>query len=179
MAAPAWHRLRGHDDGASRVVLLTAAIGGPENGSTVLRSPDTVAHYDELRACDRRGRAAHAGSGAACHRPPPGPGEQRSDVRRAGWNWGKGHAGDGASWPRRLWFSAGDLVAWGLAFLPHQVRRSDGSVNDVTGAYLVYQVHPGHAGLVDEVIDWYDSTAADIERTVRPSAADEFALKRW
>jgi hypothetical protein len=24
----------------------------------------------------------------------------------------------------------------------------------------------GHAGLVDEVIDWYDSTAADIERTV-------------
>jgi len=44
-------------------------------------------------------------------------------------------------------------------------------VKDVTGAYLVYQVHPGHAGLVDEVIDWYDSTAADIERTVRPSAA--------
>jgi hypothetical protein len=95
------------------------------------------------------------------------------------WNWGKGHARDGASWPRRLWFSAGDLVAWGWAFLPHQVRRSDGSVKDVTGAYLVYQVHPDHAGLVDEVIDWYDSTAADIERTVRPSAADEFALKRW
>src|ERR1039457_2518574 len=95
------------------------------------------------------------------------------------WNWGKGHAGDGASWPRRLWFSAGDLVAWGWAFLPHQVRRSCGSGKDVTGAYLVYQVHPGHAGLVDEVIDWYDSTAADIERTVRPSAADEFALKRW
>ena len=44
-------------------------------------------------------------------------------------------------------------------------------MKDVTGAYLVYQVHPGHAGLVDEVIDWYDSTAADIERTVRPSAA--------
>jgi ribosomal protein S18 acetylase RimI-like enzyme len=95
------------------------------------------------------------------------------------WNWGKGHAGDGASWPRRLWFSAGDLVAWGWAFLPHQVRRSDGSVTDVTGANLVYQVHPGHAGLVDEVIDWYDSTAADLGRTVSPSAADKFALKRW
>jgi hypothetical protein len=52
-------------------------------------------------------------------------------------------------------------------------------VKDVTGAYLAYQVHPGHAGLVDEVIDWYDGTAAGIERTVRPSAADEFALKRW
>jgi GNAT superfamily N-acetyltransferase len=59
------------------------------------------------------------------------------------------------------------------------VRRSDGSVKDVTGAYLAYQVHSDHAGLVDEVIDWYDGTAGDIERTVMPSAADEFALKRW
>jgi hypothetical protein len=23
------------------------------------------------------------------------------------WIWGKGHASDGASWPRRLWFSGG------------------------------------------------------------------------
>ena len=95
------------------------------------------------------------------------------------WNWGKGHASDGASWPGRLWFRGGDLVAWSWAHLPHQVRRSDGSVQDVTAAYLAYQVHPGHAGLVDEVIDWYDAAAADLERTVMPGAADEFALKRW
>ncbi|MGY0007611.1 GNAT family N-acetyltransferase [Micromonospora sp. I033] len=95
------------------------------------------------------------------------------------WNWGKGHASDGASWRRRLWFSGGDLVAWGWAVLPRQVRRSDGSVRDVSGAYLAYQVDPDHAALVDEVIDWYDGTAAGIERTVLPSAADEFALKRW
>ena len=95
------------------------------------------------------------------------------------WNWGKGHAGDGATWPRRLWWSGGEPVAWSWARLPHRVRRSDGSVKDVTGAYLTYQVHPDHAGLVDEVIDWYDGTAADLERTVMPSAADEFALKRW
>jgi GNAT superfamily N-acetyltransferase len=95
------------------------------------------------------------------------------------WNWGKDHASDGASWPRRLWFSGGDLVAWGWAFLPHQVRRSDGLVKDVTDAYLVYQVHPDHAGLIDEVIGWYDSTAAGVERTVRPSATDVFALGRW
>jgi GNAT superfamily N-acetyltransferase len=52
-------------------------------------------------------------------------------------------------------------------------------VTDVTGAYLGYQAHPGHAALVDEVIGWYDAAAADIERTVAPSAADEFALTRW
>jgi GNAT superfamily N-acetyltransferase len=95
------------------------------------------------------------------------------------WNWGKGQASERASSVRRLWFSDEDLVAWGWARLPHQVRRSDGSARDVTGAYLAYQVHPGHAGLVDEVIDWYDGTAAGLERTVIPTAADEFALKRW
>ncbi|WP_328608706.1 GNAT family N-acetyltransferase [Amycolatopsis sp. NBC_00345] len=96
-----------------------------------------------------------------------------------GWNWGKGHASDGESRPRRLWFSGGELVAWGWAQLPRQVRRSDGSVQDITGAYLAYQVHPDHAGLVDEVIGWYDDTAAGLERTVVPSAADEFGLNRW
>ena len=95
------------------------------------------------------------------------------------WNWGKGHAGFGASWRRRLWFSGGELSAWGWARLPLQVRRSDGSVKDVTGAHLTYQVDPDHAGLLDEVIDWYDGTAADLERTVVPSAADESALRRW
>ncbi|MDE3720328.1 GNAT family N-acetyltransferase [Nocardiopsis sp. N85] len=95
------------------------------------------------------------------------------------WNWGKGHAADGATWPRRLWFSDGDLIAWAWAHLPRRVRLSDGSVKDVTGAHLVYQVHPDHAGLVDEVIDWYDGTAAGLERTVVPGAADAFALERW
>jgi hypothetical protein len=101
--------------------------------------------------------------------------------RSASWpgTGARGTPTDGATWPRRLWFSGGDLVAWGWAQLPHQVRRNDGSVKDVTGAYLAYQVHPDHAGLVDEVIDWYDGTAAGLERTVLPSAADEFALKRW
>ena len=95
------------------------------------------------------------------------------------WIWGKGHAAEGGTWPGRLWFSGGELVAWGWAYLPHQVRRSDGSVHEVTGAYLGYQVHPGRAELVDEVIGWYDRVAAGLERTVLPRMADEFALKRW
>jgi GNAT superfamily N-acetyltransferase len=95
------------------------------------------------------------------------------------WNWGRGHASDGATWPRRLWFSGGELVAWGWVRLPRRVRLSDGSVRNATGAYLMHQVHPDHAGLVDEVIAWYDATAAGLERTVLPSAADGFALERW
>ena len=95
------------------------------------------------------------------------------------WIWGKGHARDGQTWPRRLWFSGDVLVAWGWAYLPHQVRRSDGSVTEVTDAYLGYQVHPEHAALVDEVIGWYDEVAAGLDRTVMPQAADEFAVRRW
>ncbi|MFB9926695.1 GNAT family N-acetyltransferase [Amycolatopsis halotolerans] len=95
------------------------------------------------------------------------------------WNWGKGHAAQGASWVRRLWFAGDDLVAWGWAQLPRSVRLNDGSVKDVTGAYLAYQVHPDHAALVDEVIDWFDATADGLERTVLPGAADEFGLERW
>jgi GNAT superfamily N-acetyltransferase len=99
------------------------------------------------------------------------------------WIWGRGQgqgqAVDGATWPRRLWYSDGDLVGWAWAFLPRQVRRTDGPVTDVTGAELTYQVHPDHAGLVDEVIDWYDEVAAGLERTVIPCAGDELALPRW
>ena len=86
------------------------------------------------------------------------------------WNWGRGLAENGARWRRRLWFSGGDLVAWGWAQLP----RRDGAA-----AYLAYQVDPDHAGLVDEVIGWFDATAGETERTVLPGAADEFGLARW
>lgn len=95
------------------------------------------------------------------------------------WNWGRDHVAAGAHWRRRLWFDGDDVVAWGWAQLPRRVTRFDGTVKDVTGAYLAFQVHPDHAALVDEVIGWYDTTAAGLERTVVPGAADEFGLSRW
>ncbi len=95
------------------------------------------------------------------------------------WVWGQGCSRYGATWPRRLWFSGADLVAWGWAFLPRQVRRNDGSVTDVTGAGLSYQVHPDHTGLVDEVIEWYDGVAAGLQRTASPTTAEKAALERW
>jgi hypothetical protein len=95
------------------------------------------------------------------------------------WNWGKGHALLGRTWRRRLWFRGGELVAWTWAHMPHQVKRGDGSVKDVTGANLAYQVHPDHGGLVDEVIDWYDDVAAGLKRSATPLENDEFAVERW
>ncbi|MEU7478818.1 GNAT family N-acetyltransferase [Lentzea sp. NPDC042327] len=95
------------------------------------------------------------------------------------WNWGKDHATEGHAWVRRLWFAGDDLVAWGWAQLPRRVVRRDGSVRDVTGAYLAHQVHPGHPALLDEVVDWFDGVAPGVDRTVLPNADDEAALARW
>jgi hypothetical protein len=74
------------------------------------------------------------------------------------WIWGKGYGRRGLAAPAVVLRRRSGGV--GLAFLPHQVRRNDGSVTDVTGAALSYQVHPGHTELVDEVIEFYDGVAA-------------------
>lgn len=102
-----------------------------------------------------------------------------ASVGELAWNWGRGHAAEGAHWPRWLWFAGGDLVAWGWVTLPRRVRLADGTARDVTGAYLAHQVHPDHAALVDEVIGWYDAVAAGVERTVLAGAGDRYALARW
>jgi GNAT superfamily N-acetyltransferase len=95
------------------------------------------------------------------------------------WVWGQGCSRFRDAWPRRLWYSGNELVAWAWAFLPHQVKRNNGSVTDVTSASLSYQVHPDHAELADEVIGWYDDVAAGLERTVVPANAEDHALERW
>jgi GNAT superfamily N-acetyltransferase len=95
------------------------------------------------------------------------------------WVWGKGHASEGKDWLRRLWFSGGELVAWGWAYLPREVKLSDGSVRNVANVYLTYQVHPDHSELTDEVIGWCEGVRPGLARTVILQAADDFALKRW
>lgn len=95
------------------------------------------------------------------------------------WVWGKEHAVYETAWRHRLWFAGADVVGWAWCFLPRQVRRSDGTVSDVTSTFLAYQVRPGHAELVDEVIDWYDAVGAGLERTVSPTSAEDVALRRW
>jgi ribosomal protein S18 acetylase RimI-like enzyme len=95
------------------------------------------------------------------------------------WVWGKGHITDGHCWRHRLWFDAGELVAWGWAAMPHGVRCSDGVVRQISEASMTVQVHPDHAALIDEVIDWYDEVADGLARTALPRAADAYGLARW
>jgi GNAT superfamily N-acetyltransferase len=96
------------------------------------------------------------------------------------WIWGHGRTAYRETWRRRLWFDDGELVAWGWAYLPHLVRRSDGSETPVTGTNQTYQVDPERPELLDEVIDWFDAVVPPgSDQTVLAGAADEFALVRW
>lgn len=102
-----------------------------------------------------------------------------ASVGELAWNWGRLHAAVGTAWVRRLWFAGDELVAWGWVQLPRQMRLRDGSVRDITEASLTHQVHPDHAGLVDEVIDWFEDVTPGLERTLIVQGADEFGLQRW
>lgn len=95
------------------------------------------------------------------------------------WVWGQGSSSHGDAWRRRFWYDGDELVAWGWAALPRQVRRSDGSIRNVTDSTLAYQIHPDHLALIDDVIDWYDDVAAGLDRMAFPTDAEEHALKRW
>ncbi|GAA2016651.1 hypothetical protein GCM10009839_10380 [Catenulispora yoronensis] len=101
------------------------------------------------------------------------------------WNWGRAHRAESGSWRHRLWFDGTDgtdrtdLIAWAWAALPREVPRADGTVRDYTDAYLTYQIHPDHNTLIDDVIGWYEQTAAGVRRTLVTQAADQVAQARW
>lgn len=83
-----------------------------EKGSTACWSADTVvrmAEFDVVSAEDVRLMQSLAQRVTAVH-----PDLVNSDATfgELAWIWGKGHASDGATWPRRLWFSFDDVIDW-------------------------------------------------------------------
>jgi GNAT superfamily N-acetyltransferase len=84
------------------------------------------------------------------------------------WIWGKGHAGDGPSWRRQLWFSGADLVAWSWAHLPHQVSRSDGFALKRWAAHG-YQTDPASLGEAGSWTQLNERDLSDVEQPVLPA----------
>jgi GNAT superfamily N-acetyltransferase len=101
-----------------------------------------------------------------------------SSVGELAWVYGKDHAELGDTWRRRLWYDGGELVAWGWIFLPYKVLRSDGQFNEITRAYLAWQLRPDRPELLDEILDWYDTEAANTDRGTGVRTADKDALAR-
>lgn len=97
-------------------------------------------------------------------------------VGELAWVWAKDFDALRECWRHRLWFVDGDLAAWGWAYLPHRVPRSDGKFLEVTTANLIWQVHPDRPELLAEILDWYDDVAGDVDRLLTVQAADANAL---
>lgn len=101
-------------------------------------------------------------------------------VGELAWVWGKGHEALGDGWRRRLWFSAGgEVAAWGWAYLPYRVTRTDGGVITVPHASLAWQLDPARPELLDEILAWYEEVTDDgVDRKTSVPAADADALAR-
>jgi GNAT superfamily N-acetyltransferase len=100
-------------------------------------------------------------------------------VGELAWVYGKDHVALGDTWRHRLWVEDGDVVAWGWAYLPYRVLRSDGKENGTTVAQLSWQVHPERSALLDDVIDWFESETEGLTREVTPQVPDTDAVTRW
>ncbi|NMP24836.1 hypothetical protein [Sulfobacillus harzensis] len=107
--------------------------------------------------------------------------EGGATVGELAWQFGKDRAAIGDRWRYRLWPRAdgsGRLDAWAWMYLPHTVRRTDGSTSTSTSADLIWQVHPDRPELLDEILDWYAAQAAGLDRFITPQDADTELLAR-
>jgi GNAT superfamily N-acetyltransferase len=102
-------------------------------------------------------------------------------VGELAWQVGKDREAIGHRWRHRLWprrDGSGRLDAWAWLWRPYTVTRTDGSTFATTTADLVWQVHPDHPDLLDEILDWYAGEAADCDQSVIPQAADAEMRRR-
>ncbi|WP_027940812.1 GNAT family N-acetyltransferase [Amycolatopsis taiwanensis] len=93
-------------------------------------------------------------------------------VGELAWVWAKDFDALNRFWRHRLWFVDGRLTGWGWVQLPYRIPRSDGKFRAVKTANLICQVHPDRPELLTEILDWYDETAGDADRSLILQDAD-------
>jgi len=93
-------------------------------------------------------------------------------VGELAWVWAKDFDALNQFWRHRLWLDNGRLAAWGWAYLPHRVARSDGTYREVNEARLIWQVHPDQPERLNGVLDWYDDVAGNVDRQLILQSAD-------
>lgn len=146
-----WRGLGGGRVGFGVGPAARAAIGGPElvrRLCGVLTLWHTMTDFDLVTAAD-----VQLMQGLAQRVTATRPDLVNSDATfgELAWNWGKGHASDGASWPRRLWFSGRGSggVELGLSSAPGEAERR---VSDGRGGRVLLQLRTMTSGqLVGEV----------------------------
>ncbi len=92
------------------------------------------------------------------------------------WVWAKDFDALHGFWRHRMWFVDGRLAGWGWVCLPYRVPRGDGTFDEAKAANLIWQTHPDRPELLDEILDWYDEVAGDVDRLMIVQSADVKAL---
>ena len=85
------------------------------------------------------------------------------------WAWGAGHRRNANDWNARVWSEGGSTIAWGWIYAPMQTTLSD-TERRIEPATLIWQAHPDHTELLDELLDWF---TAEVPNDARQTAARE------
>ena len=96
-------------------------------------------------------------------------------VGELAWVWAKDFDALNQFWRQRFWLVDGRLAAWAWVYLPHRVPRSDGEFREVPYANLIWQAHPDRPQLLNEILDWYDDVAGNVDRLLTVQSADVHA----
>jgi ribosomal protein S18 acetylase RimI-like enzyme len=100
-----------------------------------------------------------------------------ASVGELAWSWGAGRRLHATEWRHRLWFDGDLIAAWGWFSAPEMIRVADDRW-ELSPTSLVWQVHPDHPELLDDVLEWFDHEAGGAHRCVTARAADRGAIER-
>lgn len=91
------------------------------------------------------------------------------------WVWGQTFDALNQYWRHRMWFVDDELAGWGWVCLPFKIERDDGTFRESNEAMLTWQVHPDRSELLEEILDWYDEVAGEVDRIVIIQSVDKAA----
>jgi hypothetical protein len=111
---------------------------------------DGLVGTSELRAMQQLAQAVWAADPAMMN--------TGASVGELAWSWGAGSRLHATEWRHRLWFDRDLIAAWGWFSAPEMIRVADDRW-ELSATSLVWQVHPDHPELLDEVLEWFDHEA--------------------
>ena len=77
----------------------------------------------------------------------------------------------------RLWHAGSDVTGWGIIFPPTKIRVTADRM-ELSKAGLVWQVHPEHGEVLDDILDWFAAETRGTARQTSLRSADAAAKRR-
>jgi GNAT superfamily N-acetyltransferase len=97
-------------------------------------------------------------------------------VGELAWSWGTAGGVDAAPWRVRRWFDGDESIAWGGISAPEMIRVAVDRW-EMSATTLDWQIHPDHGNLLDEVLEWFDDSAAGAQRCTSARVADHASIE--